>query len=106
MAVAIYNGINHKFNCAHFIKDCAYEEKDKAIALTDEVQQTREEMREKKLMLTEGIKENFDNLTESISQIEMTSEDNAKQTSGIYDSMTEVDSFAGNLKEVLSTIEG
>ena len=106
MAVAIYNGINHKYNCVHFIKDRAYEEKDKAMALTDEVQQTREEMREKKLMLSDSIKENFNNLTESITQIEETSEDNAKQTSGIYDSMTEVDSFASNLKEVLSTIEG
>ena len=34
MAIAIYNGFNHIHNCVHFIKDRAYEEKDKAIALS------------------------------------------------------------------------
>ncbi len=106
MAVAIHNGINHKHNCVHFIKDRAYEEKDRAVALSDEVLHTREEMREKKLSLSEGIKDNFNNLTGSIAQIEETSADNAKQTAGIYDAMTEVDKFASNLKNVLSTIEG
>ena len=106
MAVSIYNGINHKNNCVHYIKDLAFEEKEKAIELADEVQKTRDEMREKKLHLSDGIKENFDNLTESIGQIEETSADNAKQTAGIYDAMTEVDNFATNLKEVLSTIDG
>ena len=106
MVKAIYNGINHKHNCVHYIKDRAYEEKDRAVTLSEEVQQAREEMKEKKTTLSEGIKENFDNLTESIGQIEETSADNAKQTSGIYDAMVEVDGFASNLKDVLSTIEG
>ncbi len=106
MAVAIYNGINYKRNCVHYIRDRAYEEKDKAVALSDEVQKARDEMREKKLSLSEGIRENFDNLTESIGQIEETSADNAKQTAGIYDAMAEVDNFADNLKNVLTTIEG
>lgn len=106
MARAIYNGINHKHNCVHYIKDRAYEEKDKAVALSEEVQQAREAMQEKKLSLSEGIRDNFDNLTESIGQIEQTSAENAQQTSGIYDAMTEVDGFAANLKNVLSTIEG
>ncbi len=106
MARAIYNGINHKHNCVHYIKDRAYEEKDKAVALSEEVQQARDAMQEKKLSLSEGIRDNFDNLTESIGQIEQTSAENAQQTSGIYDAMTEVDGFAANLKNVLSTIEG
>ncbi len=105
MAIAIYNGINHLHNCVHYMSDRAYEEKDKAVALSDEVQRARSEMQEKKASLSEGIRENFDNLTESIGQIEDTSADNAKQTAGIYDAMTEVDNFATNLKEVLSTIE-
>ncbi len=106
MAVAIYNGNNYKHNCVHFIKDRAYEEKDRAVALSDEVQKTRDEMNEKKKSLSESIKENFENLTYSIGQIEDTSAENAKQTSGIYDAMAEVDSFTDNLKNVLSTIEG
>ncbi len=106
MARAIYNGINHKHNCVHYIKDRAYEEKDKAQILSDEVQQARDEMRAKQESLSEGIKKNFVNLTESISQIEDTSAENAKQTSGIYEAMTEVDNFATELKSVLSTIEG
>ncbi len=106
MAVAIYNGFNHKHNCVHFMSDRAYEEKDKAVALSEEVQQARAEMQEKKANLSEGINENFDNLSTTIGQIELASAENAKSTSGIYDDMNEVDSFANNLKEVLTTIEG
>ena len=105
MAIAIYNGINHKHNCVHYIKDRAYDEKDRAIALTEEVKQARDEMQNKKAVLAEEIRENFENLSESIGQIEDTSADNANQTSGIYSAMTEVDAFAKTLKEVLTTIE-
>ena len=105
MAIAIYNGINHKHNCVHYIRDRAYEEKDKAIALTEEVKNAHDQMQSKKESLAEEIKENFGNLTDSIEQIEVTSKENTKQTSGIYDAMTEVDQFADNLKTVLTTIE-
>ncbi|MCR5093805.1 MAG: 4Fe-4S binding protein, partial [Lachnospiraceae bacterium] len=44
MAIAIHNGFSHHHNCVHYIKDRAYEEKDKAMALADEVQQARDEM--------------------------------------------------------------
>lgn len=106
MAVAIFNGFNHIHNCVHYIKDRAYEEKDKAIELTDEVRRAQEEVKEKKLSLANEISDNFKNLTESIGQIEETSSDNAQQSSGISDAMSEVDNFATRLKEVLSEIEG
>ena len=106
MAVAIYNGFNHKLNCVHYIKDRAYEEKDRALELTNEVQAARDEMNARKESLSEGIKNNFNSLSESISTIEDTSANNAKQTSEIYESMNDVDKFAENLKNVLSAIEG
>ena len=106
MAVAIHNGFSHRHNCVHYIKDRAYEEKDKAIQLADEVKRARDEMNEQKASLGVGISENFANLISSISQIKQVSTDNVKQTNGISDSMTEVDSFAQNLKVVLSSIEG
>ncbi|MCR5733022.1 MAG: 4Fe-4S binding protein [Lachnospiraceae bacterium] len=106
MARAIFNGINHKHNCVHYIKDRAYEEKDKAVELANEVEEAKQEARNQKEILSAEIRENFDNLSESIGQIEITSADNAKQTSGIYDAMSEVDDFAKNLKEVLTTIGG
>ncbi len=106
MAVAIYNGFSHYHNCVHYIKDRAYEEKDKAIALTEEVRQVQDEMNEKKNSLGVGISESFENLLSSIEQISSSSANNAQQTSGISDAMSEVDDFAKNLKEVLSTIEG
>ncbi|MCR4706000.1 MAG: 4Fe-4S binding protein [Lachnospiraceae bacterium] len=49
--------------------------------------------------------ENFENLTDSIAQIEKASADNAEQTNGISKSMAEVDAFAKNLAEVLASIE-
>ena len=106
MAYAIYNGFSHHHNCVHYIKDRAYEEKDRAVALADEVQKARDEMNEKKSSLGSGINDNFDNLLASIAQIERSSADNASQTISISDSMTEVNDFAQNLKVVLSTIEG
>ena len=106
MAIAMFNGFSHRHNCVHHIKDRAYEEKDKAEALTAEVSRVQEEMKEKKASVAEGINENFENLLSSIEQIEKTSADNAQQTNGISDSMKEVQEFAQNLKEVLGTIEG
>ncbi|MCR5684464.1 MAG: 4Fe-4S binding protein [Lachnospiraceae bacterium] len=106
MTYAIYNGFSHHHNCVHYIKDRAYEEKDRAVALADEVQKAHDEMNEKKSSLGSGINDNFDNLLASIAQIERSSADNASQTISISDSMTEVNDFAQNLKVVLSTIEG
>ncbi len=106
MAVAIYNGFNHKHNCVHYIKDRAYEEKDKAVALTEEVQRTQDELRERKQALATSISDNFRTLEESIESIEGTSLDNAHQTTGISEAMADVDSFATNLKDVLNEIEG
>ena len=74
--------------------------------LSEEVQNARAKMQEKKADLSEGINDSFENLSATIGQIELASAENAKSTSGIYDDMTEVDNFANNLKEVLATIEG
>ena len=106
MAVAIFNGYNHIHNCVHYIKDRAYEEKDKAVQLTEEIQRTQDEMKDKKVSLAEEISDNFKTLTGSIEQIEQTSIDNAQQTAGISDEMSAVEKFASDLKEVLNTIEG
>ena len=105
MAVAIYNGFNHIHNCVHFIKDRAYEEKDKAVALSDEVNRTQEEMREKKMALADEISENFSSMRSTITQMEETGNDNAHQTEGISKEMSQVNDFAIELKEVLNTIE-
>ena len=96
MAMAIHNGFSHIHNCVHYIKDRAYEEKDKAMELAEEVGRVQKEMSEKNSSLSAGINENFENLLEAIGQIEKVSSE----------SMAEVDSFAQNLKEVLSNIEG
>ena len=106
MAIAIANGFSHVHNCVHYIRDRAYEEKDRAIALSEEVKQAHEKMNAKKMSLADEISDNFSTLKESISQIETTSNDNAIQTSGISDAMSEVDKFATELKDVLETIEG
>ena len=89
----------------HYIKDRAYEEKDKALELAEEVKLAHDQMNEKKVSLGSGINENFKNLMEAISQIEKISEDNANQTSGISESMADVDEFAHNMRDVLSVIE-
>ncbi len=106
MAVAIYNGFNHRDNCVHYIKDLAFEEKDHAMALTEEVKKTYEDMRIRKEKLGEEITENFGLLRDSIVQIESASSDNEISTNEINTEMSEVDTFAKELKSVLAEIEG
>ncbi|MBR6258027.1 MAG: 4Fe-4S binding protein [Lachnospiraceae bacterium] len=105
MAIAIANGFSHHHNCVHYIKDRAYEEKDRAVELADEVKRAHQEMNEKKESLGAGINQNFDKLIESIMMIQKASEENASQTTGISQSMAEVEDFTQELKKVLSTIE-
>ncbi len=105
MAVAIFNGFNHKDNCVHFIKDLAFDEKDKALELTEEVRRAQDEMREKKSSLANEIEENFGTLKNTINKIDETSSDNAYQTGSISSEMSEVDEFAAELKTVLNRIE-
>ena len=38
MAVAIHNGFSHIHNCVHYIKDRAFEEKDKAMELAESLE--------------------------------------------------------------------
>ena len=106
MAVAIHNGFSHRHNCVYYIRDRAYEEKDKAVALSDEIQQAHDEMNAKQVSIAESIKQSFESLYNTIDQIEKASADNSRQTEGISESMNEVDEFATNLTEVLGTIEG
>ena len=105
MAVAIYNGFNHIHNCVHFIKDRAYEEKDKAIELSEEVTRTQDAMRDKKLSIADEISSDFDTMRNTIGQIEETSNENAHQTEGISKEMGQVNDFANELREVLEKIE-
>ena len=105
MAVAIYNGFNHIHNCVHFIKDRAYEEKDKAIELSEEITRTQDAMRDKKLSIADEISSDFDTMRNTIGQIEDTSIENAHQTEGISKEMGMVNDFATELREVLARIE-
>ena len=105
MAVAIYNGFNHIHNCVHFIKDRAYEEKDKAIELSEEITRTQDAMRDKKLSIADEISSDFDTMRNTIGQIEDTSIENAHQTEGISKEMGMVNDFATELREVLAKIE-
>ena len=105
MAVAIYNGFNHIHNCVHFIKDRAYEEKDKAVELSEEVTRTQDAMRDKKLSIADEISSDFDTMRNTIGQIEDTSIENAHQTEGISKEMGQVNDFATELREVLARIE-
>ena len=70
------------------------------------VKKACDDMSENNTSIGAEITENLDNLINSISQIKQASAENVKQTNDISKSMAEVDSFAQNLKEVLTSIEG
>ena len=106
MAVAIFNGFSHHHNCVHYIKDRAYEEKDKAVALADEVKLAHDEMNARKGDFAAKISENFEKLSASLDQIEKISNENSAHTEDISEAMARVDTFAENLRNIISEIGG
>lgn len=100
MAIAIYNGINDKKNCIHYIKDVAEEEKTEIGELLSQLEHQKEEVFE----IADAINGEFELLNESVQQMEERNSENANESTGISAEVQEVTEFCRMLNESLGQI--
>lgn len=104
MAVAIYNGFNHKENCAHFVKDFALEEKEHNEQLVERMQELNAHEKAKQEKLTTNIHDQFADLDTTVEEMANGCNVNAKESTEISASIAQVATFTENLRDTLSKI--
>ncbi len=104
MAVAIYNNVNHKENCVHYLKDLVESEK---LEAQDLVCQEREQIESSQKGIhetIESINKHFLNLSESINSMIEGNEKNVRESSAVSKEMTSVSDFCNKLNESIKQI--
>lgn len=100
MARAIYNHVNVKENCVHYVKSVAENEKEKIQNLMEEEQQ-KQEIHNQKLA---SITEQFVSLSENISQLNEANETSANEATTLAQHIQEISNFCQELNSSLATI--
>lgn len=100
MARAIYNGVNVKENCVHYVKSVAENEKEKIQNLMEEEQQ-KQEIHNQKLA---DITEQFVSLSENIDQLGDANETSANEATTLAQHIQEISNFCQELNSSLATI--
>lgn len=100
MARAIYNGVNVKENCVHYVKSVAENEKEKIQNLMEEEQQ-KQEIHNQKLA---GITEQFVSLSDNIDQLGAANETSANEATTLAQHIQEISNFCQQLNSSLATI--
>ncbi len=102
MATAIYNGVNIKENCIHYIKDLAEEEKKK-------IEEIYEKEQEGKLHRDEqlaDIVKHFAELRRAVTELNEANETSANETTELSQSIRHISDFCSELNTSLSTMSG
>lgn len=107
MATAIFNGVNHKENCIHYIKNLV--EKDKKVAedLAEEVsaeKETIEENQKKFAHIVEEINTKFDGVYESLGKMASENSENATECTSISENINVVFEFCKALNGSIDDI--
>ncbi len=102
MAKAIYNNVNRKEHCIHYIKDLAEEEKNSLIAIREK-EQEEFQIHQQKL---ETIVERFSTLGESVSELNTSNEASADDAGDLANRISVITKFCENLNDSLATISG
>ena len=100
MARAIYNGVNVKENCVHYVKSVAENEKEKIQNLMEEEQQ-KQEIHNHKLA---DITEQFVSLSENIDQLGDANETSANEATTLAQHIQEISNFCQKLNSSLATM--
>ncbi len=100
MACAIFNSVNIKENCIHYIKDLAEEEKLKIEELHEE-QMQEQEVRNDKI---HTIQSRFGTLTDAAAQLNDANEASANEASNLAGRLHDISDFCHSLEESLSSI--
>lgn len=100
MAKAIYNHVNVKENCVHYVKSVAENEKEKIQNLMEEEQQ-KQEIHNQKLA---GITEQFVSLSDNIDQLGAANETSANEATTLAQHIQKISNFCQQLNSSLATI--
>ena len=100
MVKAIYNGINRKENCIHYIKSVAENERDQIDLLRQEEQ--KNQIRKDKMI--KDIVEQFDSLSVGISELSLANETSAGEATDMSKSVSKVSERCAQLNESLKVI--
>lgn len=100
MARAIYNHVNVKENCVHYVKSVAENEKEKIQNLMEE-EQKKQEIHNQKLA---DITEQFVSLSENIDQLGDANETSANEATTLAQHIQEISNFCQELNSSLATM--
>ncbi len=100
MANAIFNGVNVKENCIHYVKDLAEIEK-KSL---EELHQQQQAQHIRRVERVEAIRDEFLTLSNAVTELNEANEASAGETSDLANRVQDISSFCYSLEESLTTI--
>ena len=100
MAYAIYNNVNAKENCIHYIKELAENE---SIALEKANEAQRQEHDHKQQMI-DAIKVQFTTLSNAVTELNDANEASANEATDLAEKLHDISSFCYKLEDSLSSI--
>lgn len=107
MAEAIYNGVNYKENCVHYMRNLAQKETELARKLSDDMQRQTEEklMNAKRIEgLIAEMNEEFEEMMCSLEELSTGNEGSAKESTEIAYDMQQINAFSQELKKAFDQI--
>ena len=104
MAIAIYNGFNHKSNCVHYLKDLVEYEKKEAQEMVEQERIQLEGQKDEIMRTVNEINEHFNSLTDTISEMNTGNTGNAEESSAISGEMSNVSEFCNRVNDSVSNI--
>ncbi len=104
MAIAIFNGFNHEYNCVHYLKDMVEIEKEEAQDMVVRETKRIATQRDSILNTVEAINEKFARLRDTMESMAEGNNSNAKDSSAISDEMVDVTEFCTSLEKSMTKI--
>lgn len=104
MAIAIFNGFNHKDNCVHYLKDLVEAEKAEAQDLVEHEREVLGRQKSDIIDTVNDIERNFEELRESIEGVLKGNTENAEESSAVSGEMSNVTDFCTRLNESIDII--
>ena len=104
MAIAIYNGFNHRSNCVHYLKDLVEIEKVEAQQMVEHEKELLDRQKAEILQTIDDINGHFTTLRESINGMAEGNNGNAEESSAISHDMADVSNFCNKLNDSINKI--
>ena len=107
MATAIYNGVNVKENCVHYIKDKLGQDQQEEHILKQQIEENNMLIKAKQetILTTVGeIRKEYDILNESITNLKDGNQSNAEESTELVSSMNRIMEFGNTLRSMIDSV--